>query len=85
MPTYSDNFAASAPATEMALITPHNTNALDPVPKALRFDGAGTVTFQALGSSTDVVITAIAGEILPVRARFIRSTGTTVATIHGLY
>lgn len=75
---------ASDPAREMFLITPHATNAIVPVPKAIRADGAGTIALRAVGSAADVTVTMAAGEVLAVRAQFIRVTGTTVSVIHGL-
>jgi hypothetical protein len=85
----SDSFSRfsdspSAPARRMFAITPHDTAEVDPLPKAIRADGDGTVTLRAAGSDADVTVTMTAGEILPVRARHIRAGGTTVAAIHGL-
>jgi hypothetical protein len=73
-----------APSRNMFLITPHATNEVDPVPKAIRADGAGTIALRAVGSAADVTINVAAGEVIPVRALFIRATGTTVSVIHGL-
>lgn len=73
-----------APARTMFVISPHATNEIDPLPKAIRADSAGTITLQAVESTTDVTINVVAGEVVPVRARFIRSSGTTVTLIHGM-
>lgn len=85
----SDSFSRfsdspSAPARRMFDITPHDSAEVDPLPKAIRADGEGTVTLRAAGSDADVTVTMTAGEILPVRALHIRAAGTTVAGIHGL-
>lgn len=72
------------PARRMFEITPHDTNEITPLPKAIRFNAAGAVTLRAADSTADVVITVAAGEVLDVRARFIRDTGTDAITIHGL-
>jgi hypothetical protein len=80
--SYSD--AVSAPAREVFLITPHATNEVSPLPKAIRADSAGTVTLRAIDSAADVTMTMAAGEVLDIRARYVRVTGTTVATLHGL-
>lgn len=85
----ADNFANNAdsvfaPARQIFLITPHATNALSTIPKAIRADSAGTVALRAVGSSADVTVTMAAGEVLAVRAEYVRVTGTTVATLHGL-
>jgi hypothetical protein len=39
---------------------------------------------RAVDSAADVTIPMVAGEILPVRARFVRAVGTTVTALHGL-
>lgn len=72
-----------APARRMFLITKHDTNPVDPIPKAIRANEGGTIALRAVGSGADVSITVAAGEIIPVRASHVRSTGTTVTNIHG--
>ena len=84
----SDSFSRfsdspSAPARGMFAIAPHDTNEVDPLPKAIRADSDGTVTLRAADSTADVTVTMAAGEILPVRARHVRAAGTTVTTLHG--
>tara|TARA_B110001454_G_C12671813_1_gene414090 strand:+ start:895 stop:1155 length:261 start_codon:yes stop_codon:yes gene_type:complete len=84
----SDSFSStadtvSAPGRKMFAITPHATNALNPIPKAIRCDVAGTVALRAIDSSVDVSITMAAGEVLAVRAQYVRAAGTT-ATLHGM-
>lgn len=74
----------SAPGRKVFVITPHATNAVDPLPKAIRANGAGDITFRAVDSSADVTVTVAAGEVLDVRPLYIRATGTTVAVIHGI-
>jgi hypothetical protein len=85
----ADNFSShsdsvSAPARDMFLITPHASNAVSPIPKAIRANGAGDVVLRAIGSSADVTVTMAAGEVLSVRAQYVRASGTTVAVLHGL-
>lgn len=85
----ADDFARSpdtlwGPARKMFLISPHATNEVSPLPKAIRADTAGTVALRAAGSSADVTVTLAAGEVLAVRAKYVRATGTTVAILHGL-
>lgn len=72
------------PARSMFLITPHATEPLNPVPKGIRANAAGTVTLRALESDADVTVTMEAGEVLDVRALYVRVSGTTVAVLHGL-
>lgn len=76
--------AVSNPARKVWAITPHATNEVDPLPKAIRADTAGTIALRAVDSGADVTLTVAAGEVLPIRAQYIRATGTTVTTIHGL-
>ena len=74
------NNTTATPAREMFLITP-SANILNPTPKALRANTAGTITFQALDSSSTVTVNVLPGEILPVQV--LRVTAAT-ATVHGL-
>jgi len=74
----------SSPARQMFALTPHDTNPVDPLPKALRFDAAGTVVLRAVDSDADVTLEVAAGEVLDVRALYVRDTGTDAITIHGL-
>lgn len=70
-----------APSRDMFLIAPHATNEVDPLPKAIRADGAGSITLRAVDSDADVTFNMVAGEQLAVRAQFVRSADM---TIHGL-
>lgn len=85
---YSDYFpnidTVTAPGKRMFEITPHDDNEVDPLPKALRFDGAGAVTLRAVDSDADVTINVAAGSELHVRVRYVRDTGTDAITIHGI-
>lgn len=77
--SYSDNVAA--PARQAYVITPHADNAIDPLPKAVRFWTAGTVTYRAVDSAVDVVGEPVAaGEVLEVRMQYIRSFSGTGIT-----
>lgn len=85
----ADPFAQRAdsvadPARRCWLITPHATNEVDPLPKAIRANEAGTIALRAVDSAADVTMTVAAGEVLQIRAQYIRATGTTVTNIHGL-
>lgn len=74
------NNTTATPAREMFLITP-GAGILTNLPKALRADTAGTITFQAVDSATTVTLNVAAGEIIPVQA--LRVTAATVV-VHGL-
>ena len=53
--------------------------AIDPLPKAVRCQAAGTIKYRAVDSAVDVTETVAAGERLDVRMLYIRDTGTTLA------
>ena len=76
----------TSPASRVISITPHATNEIPEVVRALRFDVGGTVRFIPVANldSEPVNYTVVAGEILPVRVRRVLVTGTTASGITGL-
>jgi hypothetical protein len=75
----------SQPARDAFAITPHASNEIDPLPKAIFVGTGGHITLRAADATTDVVFKNVAsGQILDVRARYIRATGTTATDIIGL-
>ena len=76
---YNDTVAS--PARQMFAITA-SPAPLAVVPKALRADGPGSVTFRPVDSEASVTVTLQAGEILPVRVSHV--TAFTVSALHGL-
>lgn len=74
--SYTDT--AWSPAREAFVVTPHDTNPLPDVPKAIRAPSAGVITLRAVDSSVDVAHPVLEGEVLQVRVAYVRSTGTTV-------
>ena len=87
----ADNFSTSvdsvmAPATRAVAVTPHDSNALADVPKALFVGTGGNVTMRGSGGGADAVWKNVPdGTVLPFRAQFVRATGTTAADILALY
>jgi len=87
----ADRFASStdtvtACARRTGAVTPHNTNALTDIPKALYVGTAGHVIIRAVDDTTDQTWKNVpAGAVLPVRAQYVRATGTTAADILALY
>ena len=73
------------PARQAFAITPHATNEVDPLPKAIFVGTGGDLTGRAAGSGADVTFKNVAsGQILDVRFQYIRASGTTAADIVGL-
>ncbi|API58469.1 hypothetical protein BSL82_03430 [Tardibacter chloracetimidivorans] len=79
-----------AASSSIFLITPHDTNEITKGVKGLRIWNpeatAGTVALRAIGDGADVSLTIPAGALVqePVRAQYIRDTGTgDTLVIHG--
>lgn len=72
-------------ARNAVAVTPHDTNALNPIPDRLYVGGAGTVILRARGSAADTTFLGVpAGSVLPVQAQYVRATGTTATGIISL-
>lgn len=66
-------------------ITPSDTVALSPVPDRIYVGGTGDITCRLYGDTVDVVFKAVpVGTLLPIRAQYIRTTGTTATLMVGL-
>ena len=72
------------PARQATVVTPDNSVEIPTLPKGLLIGGAGTIVLRAVDSAADVSITVTAGQLLPIRAQFIRATGTTATNIVAL-
>lgn len=63
-------------------VTPHNTDALPRVPKALYIGTGGNVVVRGSEASADVTFTNVpSGSYLIVQASHVRATGTTASGI----
>ncbi len=81
----SQSDTISQPARLAYAITPHASAEVDPLPKAIYVGTGGDVTLRAADSGADIVFRNVAsGQILDVRPKHIRVTGTTAADIVGL-
>jgi hypothetical protein len=86
----TDRFATqldspSLPARDAFAVTPHDANAIDPLPKALYVGTGGTLVGRAAGASADVTFVNLqSGQILDVRLQYVRATGTTAANLVAL-
>lgn len=86
MPNPFQNVAdhPAAPATRVFAITPHDTNPLADTPKALYVGTGGSIVVQGLAGGNATFAKVPDGAILPVRAAYVRATGTTASDIVGL-
>jgi len=86
----ADPFAARpdtviAPARAPYAVTPHDVNELPITPRALFVGTGGTLVLSGIDASSDVTLRNVAsGQVLDIRARFVRATGTTAADIVAL-
>ncbi|NNM76654.1 hypothetical protein HJG53_07045 [Sphingomonas sp. ID1715] len=75
-----------APATRGVAVTPHDVNALADIPKALFVGVGGDLVGRGVNDTGDLTFKNLpAGSVLPFRAKFVRATGTTAASIVALY
>jgi hypothetical protein len=75
----------SLPARATFVITPHATNEIDPLPKAIFVGTGGNIMLRAVDSTADVLLKNVSsGQILDIRVRLIRANGTTATDIVGL-
>ena len=82
---YSGQQAPTSPAFEAFAITPHNSTDFDQVTRGIYVGGAGDV-IAVMSDGTAVTFTgALAGSILPVRAKRVNATGTTATALVGLF
>jgi len=76
----------SAPATRAVAVVPHDSIALVDIPKALFIGTGGTIVLRGVGGGADTIWRNLAsGSVLPVRAQFVRATGTTATDLLALY
>jgi len=72
------------PAKSLRAVTPHDTNELEYVAKALFIGTGGTLSLIAQEDTAAVSLTVVAGQIVPVRAKIVLATGTTASGIVAL-
>lgn len=70
--------AVTAPSRNPFVIAPHDANELAILPKAIRAPSDGVITLRGVDSAADVPHPVLEGEVINVRAQFVRATGTTV-------
>lgn len=81
----NQNSLINSPATNSAAVTPHDTNTLSPIPRALYVGTGGTVVAKLQADSATVSYVNVAsGTVLPIRAILVH-TDTTASNIVALW
>ena len=76
------NDAVTIPATAAIAVTPHDTNELAEYSRGIYLGVGGDVTVVMSNGGTAVLFKNLAGGIIhPIRAKIIKSTGTTATNI----
>jgi len=84
MPDPFVNFSDSVMAASRKpyVVVPSDINPLDPLPKALMATAAGNVVLRGADNAADLAaFPVVAGQIVPIRALFVRATGTTASFV----
>lgn len=86
----SDNYSlqkeVDSPARSALVITPHDSNELATVSRAIYVGGTGDIAVILLDDSSAVTLVGVpAGTVLPVRAKIVKSTGTTATNLVNLF
>ncbi|PVX28991.1 spike base protein, RCAP_Rcc01079 family [Sphingomonas pokkalii] len=87
----ADSFANSAdhvaaPATRAVAVVPSDGTPLPDIPKGLYIGTGGTITMRGVNATADTVWKNVAsGTILPLRAQYVRASGTTATDMLALY
>lgn len=75
-----------APAERAFAVTPHDTNELANVTRALYVGTTGNIAGRLVGDTADVTFSSVpAGALLPFRFQYIRSTSTTASNMVGVF
>ncbi|MCB2114965.1 MAG: hypothetical protein KDE00_01365 [Rhodobacteraceae bacterium] len=74
-----------APARDAQTVTPHNTNDLPVLPRAIYVGQTGDVSARLAGGQSVVFANVQGGTVLPVRAKGINQTGTTAGGLVALW
>lgn len=82
MSNYGPN--SDLPAERASAVTPHDTNEIASVCRALYIGGGGNITVR-MGGANVVFVAVPQGTILPIRTDMVLSSGTTATSIVALY
>lgn len=76
-PFNDPSLSLSDPVSSAYSVTPHASNALPYITRAVYIGGTGTLVCRLDKDSSDVTFVGLpAGTILPIRAEYIRATST---------
>lgn len=75
----------SAPATRLVPVEPHDSEPLTDTPKALYVGTGGTIVLSGPAGGDATLVNVPDGAILPIRAAFVRASGTTAQDIVALH
>lgn len=79
-------FDVSAPGRRAAVITPHDSNEIPEVPRAIYVGTGGQITMRGIDGSADTVWKNVpAGSLIPFRPQYVRAAGTTAADLLAIY
>lgn len=87
----SDAFATTvdapgAPAKRAVAVTPHDSNPITDIPKALYVGTGGDIAMRGVNDGADQIWRNVPdGWVLPFRAQYVRATGTTATDLLALY
>lgn len=73
------------PYVNGAAVSPHDTNELTYVTRAIYIGGAGNIVLVTVGGDTLTLIALPVGTVFPVRAKIIKNTSTTATNIVALW
>jgi hypothetical protein len=76
---------SAGPATRAEHVRTHNSNPLPEVPRALFVGKGGTLKMRGVDDAADRTWKVPAGAVIPFRAQYIRTTGTSAEDIMALY
>lgn len=78
-PFQSFSSGLESPATRHYAITPSDGTDLPDIPRAIYCNGAGNAVIS--DGTTDITYVLVAGQVLDIRARRVKSTGTTATLV----
>lgn len=73
------------PIRSAVAITPHDTNELDVMTRAIYVGGAGNLVVTMADNVDATFYNVLAGTVLPIQIKRVKSTGNTATNILGMY